>query len=161
MAWITPAVIGAGALLNAGVGLMGQGRNNTQQQMQYALQQQQLQAAQANQQYQRMVQAMVNQRAVAGTADAFGTTVQYDPTTNTWQQQLGPLPKAADTAAMQANIIRNTTDLQQQELANRQALIRAAQAGPAANAAQMQLANFRAMTPEQLTGLLTQQGVIA
>jgi hypothetical protein len=140
---------------------MGAGRNNQQQQQQYGIQAAQLAAAQQNQQYQQMVQAMVNQRAVAGTQDSFGTTVQYDPTTNSWVQTLGGLPRAADTAAMQGNIIRNTTDLQQQELANRDAMLRAARAGPMANAAQLQLENYRPMGADQLTGLLTQQGIEA
>jgi|SRR5215469_7523461 len=155
-------VIGAlAAAAGAGTSIMGLGANNRQQQLQANLAQQQLALARQNQQNQALVQAMVNQRAVAGTQDAFGTTVRYDPTTNTWQQQLGPLPQAADVAAMNANIIRNTTDLGQQELANQVAMQRAAQAGPAANAAQLNLQNFRPMTADTLTSLLTQQGIEA
>ena len=161
MAWITPTIAAVGALGSLGAAALSSRQNNQQAQQQYGIQAAQLAAAQQNQQYQQMVQAMVNQRAVAGTQDSFGTTVQYDPTTNSWVQTLGGLPRAADTAAMQGNIIRNTTDLQQQELANRDAMLRAARAGPMANAAQMQLENYRPMGADQLTGLLTQQGIEA
>jgi hypothetical protein len=161
MAWITPTIAAVGAAANLGAGLLGQGRNNNQQSDQFLLQMMQLQQAQQNQQNQQAVQAMVNRRAVAGTADSFGTTVQYDPTTNTWQQKLGALPMQADTAAINANMTRNTTDLMQQELANRVAMQRAAQAGPMADTAQRALQNFRPMSSDQLTALMTQQGIEA
>lgn len=155
------AAAAIGSLANAGVGIASMGRSNAQQQQAYELQQQQLAQAQSNQQYQRMIEAMAAQRSVAGTTDSFGTNVRYDPATNTWVQTLGPLPQAADTAAINANLTRNTTDLMQQELANRVSMQRAGQAGLAYDTAQRNLANFRPMTSDQLTGLLTQQGIEA
>lgn len=161
MPWIVPAVMAAAAVAQTAASAAGQARNNAQQNKQYSLEQQQLADAQQNQAYQRAVQAMVNQRAVAGTQDSFGTSITYDPQTNTWVQSLGAVPKAADTAAINANLIRNTTDLMQQELANRASSERAALAGGAADTAQRNLANFRPMGADELTGLLSQQGINA
>lgn len=161
MAWITPTIAGVGAVANLASGLLGSAANNAQQQRAYDLQVAQMQQAQQNEQYQRAVQAMVNQRAVAGTQDSFGTTTRYDPTTNSWVQTLGALPQAADTAAINANMVRNTTDLMQQELANRVSMQRAAAAGPAADTARWNLQNFRPMTADTLTGLMSQQGIEA
>jgi hypothetical protein len=161
MAWITPTIAAVGALGSLGAAALGQGRNNQQAQGQYQLQLMQLMQDQQNQRNQQAVQAMVNQRAVAGTSDSFGTTTQYDPATNTWRQVLGKLPMQADTAAINANMTRNTTDLMQQELANRVAMTRAAQAGPMADTAQRQLQNFRPMSSDQLTALMSQQGIEA
>lgn len=106
-------------------------------------------------------QALANQRAVAGTQDTFGTTVKYDPYTNTWTTDEGALPKASDTAAMQSAITRNTTDLQQQELVNALAMRRAGLAAPAADAALRDLQSFRPMRQDELAGLLTQQSTDA
>lgn len=153
------AVLGAGASL--GSALSGTSSNNDQQIISAILQEQQLQQNKQNMAYQQAVQQMVNNRAVAGTTDSFGTTVQYDPTTNTWNQKLGALPQAADAASLNASITRNTTDLMQQELANRVSMNRAAQAGNAYDTAQRNLANYRPMSADQLTALLTQQGVEA
>lgn len=106
-------------------------------------------------------QALANQRAVAGTQDSFGTTVKYDPYTNTWTTAEGALPQASDTAAMQSAITRNTTDLQQQELVNALAMRRAGLAAPAADAALRDLQSFRPMRQDELAGLLTQQATDA
>jgi hypothetical protein len=159
MAAIAAAAIGAaGALGSAGMGMMA---GNSQQQAQYDIAAQQMAQQRQNLVNQQIVQALVNQRAVAGSADSFGTTTQYDPATNTWRTNLGQLPMAADTAAIQAGITRNTTDLQQQELINRLAMQRGIPLGDAAQGAAMRLANFRPMDSNTLASLLTQQGVEA
>ena len=121
----------------------------------------QLELARNNMYNQQLVQALVNQRAVAGSSDAFGSSMHYDPATNSWVSDLGALPKAADTAAMQAGVTRNTTDVQNQELANREALRRAAQAGPTADTAQRELQQFRPMQSGDLAGLLQQRATEA
>src|SRR5215831_7871820 len=139
---VTAAIIGAaGALGSAGLGLMG--RSNAQQGQQYDLSMQQLEQQKAALLQQQLNQSLVNQRAVAGYTDQYGTTYKYDPSSNQWVSSLGPQPLAAETAAIQAGITRNTTDLQQQELANRQSMIRAMSAGPAADAALRNLQSFR------------------
>jgi hypothetical protein len=158
MAAAIAALIGAAAAAAGTVGSLT--RQNPKVQAD-TLGEQQLQLARNNAQNQALVQALVNQRAVAGSEDAFGGTTHYDPATNTWVSDLGALPKAADTAAMQAGITRNTTDVQNQELANREALRRAAQAGPAADTAQRELAQFRPMQSDQLAGLLQEKSTTA
>ena len=155
---ITAALIGGAATLGAaGMGLARSGSGGAAQGISEA----ELQANKDALVQQLQQQALVNRRAVAGTQDAFGTTVKYDPYTNTWITDEGALPKAADTAALQAGITRNTTDLQQQELVNLLAMQRAAQAGPAADAAIRELSAFRPMRQDELAGLLTQQSTDA
>lgn len=122
---------------------------------------QQLDDDRRNQLYQQMVSALTNQRAVAGTRDSFGSTSEYDPGSNTWISKLGELPQQADTASMQAGIRQNTTQARMAELANEQAAVRAARAGPAADAAQRELAGFRPQSRDTLIGLLGQQATTA
>jgi hypothetical protein len=158
MAWITPTIAAVGAL---GSAALNAGRSNQQQTQNQDLQYQALADARQNQLQQSIVQALINRRSVAGQADSFGSTLQYDPGTNTWVSKLGPLPEAATRAAQQAAISRNTTDLRQAQFANEQAALRASRAGPAADAAQRDLANFRPMGSDQLVGLLGQQATLA
>ena len=120
-----------------------------------------LDAAQNNEQYQRALSALINQRSIAGTADSFGSTTHYDPATNTWVSNLGALPMAAQTASDQAGITRNTVDMQRAELANQGAAQRATQAGPAYDTAIRNLQSFRPMGSDELAGLETQQATNA
>ncbi|HEY4384385.1 MAG TPA: hypothetical protein VGN34_07930, partial [Ktedonobacteraceae bacterium] len=114
-----------------------------------------------NEAFQKALSVMVNQRAVAGSQDSFGSSYRYDPATNTWVSKLGPLPQAAQTASDQATIRRNTTDQRQAELASQQALLRAAQAGPGYDTAIRNLQNFRPTSANELSGLLQQQATAA
>ena len=152
---------GVGAAGSLGSGIIGLFANNAQQQMQQRLAQEQLDFEKANARNQAMVQALVNQRAVAGTSDSMGTTVKYDPASNTWVTTLGALPQAATEAATRAGIEQNTRDRARAELANEVAMQRATQAGPAADAAARDVASFRPMRGDELTGLLTDQAVTA
>lgn len=156
---ITAALIGGGAALaSAGIGAMARsGSGGGGADMSLA----QLQSAKDQLVAQQVQQALANQRAIAGTSDSFGTKVSYDPYTNTWNTDYGPLPQATETAAQQASILKNTTDLMQQELANRDAIRRAQLAGPAADAAIREISNYSPVSREALTGLLTQQGITA
>jgi len=160
MAAITAALIGGGAALgSAGLGLLRPADQNAAIQAQVA--RQQLALARENLAAQMANQGLANQRAVAGTADSFGTTVHYDPITNTWITSEGALPMAADRSALQATILRNTKDMQDQELVNEMALRRAALAQPAADTALRNLQNFRPTSQNELAGLMTQQGIEA
>jgi hypothetical protein len=156
MAWIAPTIA---AVASLGSAAMGMGRQQNTGANSYS--QAQLDLDYNNMRNQQLVQALVNQRAVAGSQDSFGTTVKYDPATNQWVTDLGDLPKASDTAAMQAGITRNTTDLQNQELVNQQAMRRAALASPVADAAVRDLSTFRPKSYGDLVGLLTQQSTEA
>jgi len=152
---------GIGAAGSLGSGLLGVFAGNKQQEMQAELAREQLAFEKQNALQQQMVQQLVNQRAVAGTSDSMGTSVTYDPATNTWKTQLGALPQAATEAATRAGIEQNTRDRARTELANEVAMQRATQAGPAADAAARDVASFRPMRGDELTGLLTDQAVTA
>jgi hypothetical protein len=155
---LTAALIGGAASLGAaGIGALGRSGANPAGEMSA----QQLQAARDQLVAQQVQQALVNKRAVAGSSDSMGNTVVYDPYTNTWNTQLGPIPQATEVAANQASVLKNTTDLMQQELANRDSIRRAQLAGPAADAAIREISNYSPMSREALTGLLTQQGITA
>ena len=155
---ITAALIGGAATLGA-AGLSAMGRSGATPAQDTSWMQLQSDRDQLTAQMQQ--QALANRRAVAGTTDSFGTSVQYDPATNTWRTVYGQLPQQTETAADQASILKNTTDIMQQELANRDAIRRAQLAGPAADTAIRELTNTSPMSREALTGLLTQQAVTA
>lgn len=159
------AIAGVGALgsLIGGLSRIGGTASNTNQQadQRYEIAREQMQQAAGNEQYQRALSALINQRSTAGTADTFGSTTHYDPTTNTWVSALGALPEAAQRASDQAGIMRNTTDMRMAQLANEQAAQRATQAGPAADAAIRNLQSYRPMGSDELAGLMTAQATNA
>ena len=151
-----------GALLSGGAAVAGAlGRSNAQPQQSFAIQERALQDAENNDAFQKALSVLINRRSVAGSQDSFGSTLQYDPATNTWVSKLGPLPQAEETASAQAGISRNTTDLRQAQLANENAMRRAASAGPLYDTAIRNLQDFRPTTSAELSGLLTQQGLTA
>lgn len=163
MAFFTPAMIMALTAAGTGVGglALNASRSGAQPQQQSALAGDALRNATANQQNQALVQALINQRSVAGTTDSSGSTTRYDPATNQWISTLGKLPQAAQTAADQAGISRNTTDLRQAQFANAQSAQRAALAGAGADAARRNFESFRPMGQDELVGLLQQQATNA
>lgn len=158
---VLAAIAAAGALATAGAGIASASSASAQGQKQYELTQQGQADARNNEAYQRAQAALINQRSIAGSADSFGSTLQYDPATNQWVSKLGQLPFAAQTAADQAGIQRNTTDLRQAQLANEVAARRATQAGPAADAAMRELTSFKPKGADELIGLLQQQATHA
>ena len=161
MAWITPTIAGISAVAGLASNALNANRSQAAPQQNQALQFQALQDARDNQANQALVQALINRRSVAGTTDPWGGGTQYDPYTNTWINTQGALPEAANRAAMQAAISRNTTDLRQAQFANEQEALRASRAAPTADAAQRELASFRPMGSDQLVGLLTNQATLA
>src|SRR4051812_13693297 len=132
MAWITPTIAAVGALGSAAIAAS---RSNAQQQDQSGLANAALSNAAANKHQQDLIQALINQRSIAGTEDSAGTTMRYDPATNQWISTLGALPQAAQTAADQAAISRNTTDVRGAQFANQGAAERASRAEPLADSA--------------------------
>jgi hypothetical protein len=158
MAWITPTIAAVGALGSAAIAAS---RSNAQQGQQADISNAALQEAANNRYQQSLIQALINQRSIAGTQDSAGTTMRYDPATNQWISQLGPLPQQAQTSADQAAISRNTTDLRQAQFANENAAVRAARAQPYADTTRRNLEDYRPMGSDQLIGLLQQQGTIA
>lgn len=160
------AFVTAGAALLAGLaGAAATGAASSRSQAgvaeQNRISQEQLDLSKANLTQQQIVQALINQRAIAGTRDSFGSSMRYDPGTNTWVSELGALPQAADRAAMQASIEANTTDPARVRLANQEALRNAALAQPYADTARRNLEAFRPKSQDELVGLLTQQATEA
>jgi hypothetical protein len=98
--------------------------------------------------------AYTTRLGLAGYTDSQGNSYSYDPGTNSWVSTLGKLPAQVQTAADQAAISRNTTDLAQAQNANARADMNAARAQPLIDAAQRRLANFQPMTGSGLGALL-------
>lgn len=161
MAWVTPVALAVSALASGAAGMASAGRSQAGIAEQNRISQEQLDAQKTNALQQQIVQAMINQRAVAGTQDSFGSSMRYDPATNTWISELGPLPQAADRAAMQAGIQANTVDPARVRLANEVAMRAAAEAQPYADQTRRDLQSFRPMGQDQLIGLLTNQATTA
>ena len=157
----TTAMLGISAASAAANAIGSATRSNGQQQGNYEYQEAAYNQSLANTRNQALIEALINQRSTAGQTDAFGSSMQYDPATNQWTSTLGQLPKDAQTAAMQASIERNTTDMRQQQLANQDAARRAAVAAPGADAAIRNVGSFRPMGQDQLIGLLQQQATNA
>lgn len=156
----TVAAIGS-LLAGAGSVAGALGRSNAQPQQQFDIQRQGLADAESNEAFQRALAVLINQRSVAGSQDSFGSTLRYDPATNQWVSSLGPLPQAEQTAASQAGISRNTTDLRNAQAANEAAMGRASKAEPLYDTSIRNLQNFRPQSADELTSLLTQQGTTA
>jgi hypothetical protein len=161
MAWVTPTVAAIGAAASLGSAAVAASRSNAQQGQQANISNAALADAANNRYQQGLIQALINQRSIAGTQDSAGTTMSYDPATNQWISQLGPLPQQVQTSADQAAISRNTTDLRQAQFENESAAARAARAEPYADTTRRNLQDFRPMAADQLIGLLQQQGTIA
>lgn len=162
MATAAAAITAAASLLGTGATLYGQSmRDNSSGRVANEINARALEDARQNEIYQRLVAGMINQRSVAGQRDSQGSSLRYDPTTNEWISTLGDLPQRAQTAADQAGIERNTTDMRQAQIANALAQRRAMQAGPIADTAVRELQNFRPQSAEQLTALLSDQATNA
>jgi len=154
---VTAAIIsGVAALGSAGIGAytaLNSGRGTGQSIS--------IDAAQLAQAQNDAIQARINaanttRLGQAGYTDSSGNSYQYDPGTNSWVSTLGKLPQQVQTAADQAAIARNTTDLRQAQGANARADLNAARAQPLIDAAQRRLANFRPMSGSDLGGLLSE-----
>lgn len=157
---VTAAIIaGVAGLGAAGIGAMGRNQGSAGQAED--LSRQQLQDQRNNALQQQLVQAMINQRAVAGSKDPYGGSMTYDPVLNQWVSKLGGLPKSADEAAMRASIAANTTDPTRIRYLNDQAMRRAAGYENYADTTRRELENFRPMGQDRLRGLLTDQAIEA
>ena len=153
MAATVAAIVGAtAAAAGAGASIFGGGGSGNAQRMDYT-------AAQLAQAQNNAIQARINaayttRLGQAGYSDSQGNSYSYDPGTNSWVSTLGKLPAQVQTAADQAAISRNTTDLAQAQGANARADMNAARAQPLIDAAQRRLANFQPTTGSELGSLL-------
>lgn len=161
----TAAAIAAliGTTISTGAAVAGTmaNRNNPAAQRQNEISAAALQDARNNDQYQKMLSTLINQRSIAGSTDAYGSTLSYDPATNQWISSLGAQPKAVQDASDLASISRNTTDLRQSQFANEAVARRAALAEPMADRAIRDLGSFRPMGADTLTGLLQSRATAA
>jgi len=161
MAWssaIAAAIGAAGALGSAAINA---NRNNDQQIQQSQIAGRGAGDAISNKYQADLIQHLINQRSVAGQEDSSGTSLMYDPGTNTWRTKLGALPQQVQDSSDQAAIARNTTDMRQAQEANAQSAKRATLAQPLADSARRNLESFRPMGSDQLVGLLQQQATNA
>jgi hypothetical protein len=156
------ALAAAAAIAGAGASIYGTAtRDQSGPARQTAIANAQLGDARNNDNFQRMLSILINQRSIAGSTDQYGSTMRYDPATNQWVSSLGAQPKAVQDAADFAAISRNTTDLRQAQAANAAAAQRATQAAPVADTAIRNLQNFKEMPSSALVGLLDQRAADA
>jgi hypothetical protein len=161
MAWSAAIAAAIGAAGAIGSSAINASRSNGQQIVQGEIAQRGTGDALANKYQADLIQQLINQRSIAGQTDSQGSSLAYDPGTNTWRSTLGAVPQQVQDASDQAAISRNTTDMRQAQEANAQSAKRATLAQPLADAARRNLESFRPMGSDQLTGLLEQQATNA
>lgn len=110
----TMVMPGWGTAIGAGVGLLssllgGDGGASQQQ----GLARDQLQNALNQQEYQKALNAIALNRGAAGSTDAYGSTVRYDPATNSWVSSLGAMPQRIQDAENASTLQRNAVDVPQ------------------------------------------------
>jgi hypothetical protein len=156
------AISAIAALASAGAGIAGVMGSNTRSAQQsadytnYALQN-----TIDQQRYKGLLDSIALQRSSAGSSDSLGTTQRYDPYTNQWITELGPLPQQTAISQNLANIARNTTDVQMAQRANADAVSRSLTAADAADSAMRAIRAYSPMTPGALTGALEQKATMA
>ena len=159
----TAAIIGAvGSVIGAGTSLYSaMNKNTTGSTLSDVISLKALQDAENQQAYTNAQTALADTLAKAGYSDSYGSTVQYNPATNTWETKLGKLPEQESTAAAQSAISRNTTDVRQAQYANEQAMRRASENDPLVSAARIAYQSFQPRTVDELAGLLQTSAVNA
>lgn len=94
----------AGAVIGGGLSLLG-GDNGAAYQQQ--IEANNLQNSQNQQQYAHALNAEAMKRASAGSVDAQGNTIRYDPGSNSWVSTLGAEPTRQQGAVDSANYLHN------------------------------------------------------
>ena len=135
--------------------------NNNAAETQAAIANANLQNTANQQRYQQQLNALAMQRAIAGMTDATGNRVYYDPSTNQWKTVLSERGGQIQTAAENANITRNTTDLQRQQRANIGAESRGIDAASAAQPILESIKRFKSTDPRALEGALQEGTTLA
>ena len=155
MAWIAPTIAAVGSVASAGINAASaSSKNQSGENLQYLLEYQAMQNAKNQQAYTNAQTALANTLARAGYSDSYGSTVSYNPSTNTWETKLGKLPEQESTAAAHAAISRNTTDLRTAEYANEQAMKRASANDPLLSSARIAMESYQPRSVDELAGLL-------
>jgi hypothetical protein len=109
----------------------------------------------------RMLSTLINQRSVAGSTSMMQARRCGMTLPRTSGSVSLVLPKQVQTAADQAAISRNTTDLRQAQAANAQAAIRAARSEGYADTTRRGLENFRPTSGSEMSALLGEQATRA
>lgn len=120
-----------------------------------------LQNSQNQQQYQHALDQIAMQRSVAGSTDARGDQLRYDPGTNSWVSTLSPTGQRVQSAADNAAITRNTNDVRTSEDANNAAMLDAIRARGASGTALDKLQAFKPMSEGGLEGALQETATTA
>lgn len=157
------SIIGAlAALASAGAGIASAASsNNGAANEANGIARSQYQNTLNQQQYEKMLNALALQRSVAGATDGQGSSIHYDPATNTWVTTLGPQAAKVQNASTNAAISRNTTDLRTAQGANENAIMRSLLAERAAGPALAAVRNFTPINTDQLAGMLQQRATLA
>lgn len=113
--------------------------------------------AKENSEYQRMLNTLAIKRSTAGVDNGQGSTVTYDPGSNTWKTRLGEKEQQLQDATTNANINRNTVGVRQANDANEASIGRSIDAGEASREALQRVRDFKPTTPEELRSLLIEQ----
>lgn len=146
-------VAAIGSLMSGAAGLgSALFANNNAAEIQAQIANNNLTMAQNQQRYQAGLSAEAMRRAIAGTIDAQGNRISYDPATNTWRTELSPRGASMQNAIDNANMQRNTTEFQRQLRANAGAETRAAAVEPAADAMRRQIERFQPTDTRALEG---------
>jgi hypothetical protein len=140
-----------GAVLGAVMGaLSGDGGAAKQQQ----ISQNELQNAINQEAYARGLNAEALRRAVAGSIDSQGSTIRYDPSTNSWVSNLGKAPSDQQAALNSAAIMHNSTDVSQSVQNNAASSITASLARRGLSGAENTLENYQPKSQAEVLGAL-------
>ena len=144
-----------GTGIGAGVGLLGSlfaGDGGAAQQQKIAANQ--LQQSQNSQQYGQALNAEALKRAIAGSTDAQGSTIRYDPTTNSWVSSLGKVPGDVQAGINSATQLHNAVDVPQSTQNNAASSIMASLARRGMSGALNNLNSYQPKTDAQVEGAL-------
>jgi hypothetical protein len=104
--------------------------------------------------YARGLNAEALRRAVAGSIDAQGSTIRYDPSTNTWVSALGKEPSGQQAALNSAAIMHNSTDVAQSVQNNAASSIQASLARRGLSGAMNTLESYQPKSQAEVEGAL-------
>jgi hypothetical protein len=141
----------AGAALGLVSSLMAGDGGAAQQQ---EISRNQLQQAQNSQAYTQALNAEAMRRSTAGSTDAQGNTIRYDPATNSWVSALGKAPAQIQGGINSATQLHNTVDVPQSVQNNAASSIMASLARRGMSGALNNLNSYQPKTQAEVQGAL-------
>lgn len=121
---------------------------------QQALSANQQQLTQNQLQYSKGLNSEALRRAIAGSTDAEGSSIRYDPATNQWVSTLGKRPQAIQGGIDSATQLHNTVDVPQAEQNNAASSITASLARRGLSGAINNFDNYQPVSQARLYGAL-------